>query len=48
MNRRQIRLGLAETVVSFLLQPLAVYGFRKADAARAAQPLAAGLAAPPA
>lgn len=50
--------ALAETVVAFLLQSLAVaaivgtalavWGFRKAGAVRAAQPLAAGLASPPA
>lgn len=50
--------ALAEAVVAFLLQSLAlaaltgtvlaVWGFRKAGAVRAQQPLAAGLASPPA
>lgn len=50
--------ALAENVVAFLLQSLAVaaiagtslavWGFRKAGAARATQPMAAGLASPPA
>lgn len=49
---------LAETVVSFLLQSLAVaalvgtslavWGFRRSSAARATQPMAADLASPPA
>jgi (hydroxyamino)benzene mutase len=50
--------ALAETVVAFLLQTLAVaavigtslavWGFRKASAVGARQPMAAGLASPPA
>jgi len=50
--------ALAENVVAFLLQSLAVaaiagtalavWGFRKAGAVRASQPMAAGLASPPA
>ena len=50
--------ALAEAVVSFLLQSLAlaalvgtglaVWGFRKASTVRASQPIAAGLASPPA
>jgi hypothetical protein len=70
MNRLQVQLGfvltllgttgdaLAETVVAFLLQTLAVaavvgtclavWGFRKASAVSSRQALAAGLPTPPA